>query len=231
MNYNDIFKNEQTTSLLSGLSSFVPGGAFFSSVVQPGGFDNLIDSIGLGSLMGQTSKEDFLKDGEKKIKIIFSNFFPLNPISAESQINGIIYHLYFLKTHYSINLKNSTSARSKEGNKSSLNDVSEAINLFTLSIPKLGFNVVKTTKSTVFKKSNNLLNWFSDSDKNGTIPFYKVSGVKNIDAVKNATAENVFKIPVTSNNTSENNFSAKNVLIVGSIITAVFWTKIKKILK
>jgi hypothetical protein len=236
--YNTLFDNNQFSTAIDNALAFVPGGSAIGGLIKPAGFDNMIDSIGLGKLFGQTSATAFLNDGEAKMKKMFSSLLPINPNNAESQINEILYHLHFLKKHYKINLDNSKSKRAIDGNKESLKDVNETIAKFLKNISSTGFNVKsKTNKSVVFKKNNNVLGWFSGKDEQGIVPYVTVEKTNvnvsaktdflpnnNLDNNQNF-AENKKGAPIKKD--SENN----NTLILLGLGVFMFWGKIKKALR
>jgi hypothetical protein len=226
MDFKHFFQSDAFNTATGFLSDFVPGGKFISNVIKPSGFDNLMSDIGLGSLLGQTSKADFLADGQKKSAILFQKYLPLDSNNAQNQINELLYHLQFLEYHYSRNLKNSSSQRAIDGNKESLKDVNQYIQTFIKNLPDLGYRITKNTRlKTTLASSNNVLNWFSDISPEVSIIQLEVrkSTSNPKSSTMNFTSEN-------EERTIDKKGTNDNTLIYVGLSVLFFWKQIKKML-
>lgn len=230
MNYEDIFQNDSVKNLLGSISSFVPGGEFIANVIQPGGFDDMAEKLGIGKLLGQTSREDFLKDGQKKIAILFQKMLPISESNAENQINEILYHLHFLEKHYTINLKNSSSSRSKSGNTQSLKDVQDTIKNFVSKLPNLGYKVTSNRSQNVtFLRNNTVIGWISQNDYQGKTTVLKVSKTSK-SSVKQELDVKTLYTDQTIENKEETTTKDNNMLIYIGLAVVIFWKQIQKII-
>lgn len=115
-----------TLSSLSSVANTGVGGMALS-LLQPSGFDNLVDSLGLGSLFGQTSEEVFATVGINefnRLLSIFQNSFTANPSEALTTFSK---GLYSYKANLEVQLAGASSSRTKNGLPISLKAITDGI--------------------------------------------------------------------------------------------------------
>ena len=129
---------------------------FATSLLQPSGFDNLVDSLGLGSLLGQTSYEQIAAEGAQFVKNTFATFerdFKINPSKALTDLSR---ELNKEDARYILAIENASSRRTKEGLPKSWAEIKKALvkfNEIEQNISKsYNLNKVQKTDSYNFKR-------------------------------------------------------------------------------
>lgn len=123
-------------------------------LMKPAGFDNLIDSFGLGKLFGQNSEEHFAQKGMKFVKEYFAEFQKNMSFDMSAALSKLSENLNFKLAHLQLQLNEAEANRTKNGLPKSVNSLKDGLKKFNEIVLEL--SKTNTIKTQSFKGSQNV---------------------------------------------------------------------------
>jgi hypothetical protein len=157
---------DSQTSNNSGVGSLLSLEGLVGTLLQPSGIDNAIDSLGLGSLFGQTSFDTIKNEGAQIVAAAFSLFNSTVKTNPSDALTVLSKELIYQRTRRELMILNSSSNRTVNGHPISLKAIQDGIlkieqvektlsKLFTISKTPINDSFhFKITKEYTYYKYN-----------------------------------------------------------------------------
>ena len=124
-----------------------------TSLLQPAGFDNLVDSLGIGKIFGQRSKDQFAQYGAKRMGELMGKFQYDVKNDISGALNALSKGINEYKADLQFQLNKASSNRTKQGLPLSIADMVKGQQTFEgiVSAIEKDYDVKRTNLSGMFK--------------------------------------------------------------------------------
>lgn len=203
------------------LTSLISNPQQATSLLTLGGFDDMIDQMGLGSLFGQTSFEEMVSTTDKSISDafnVFKNAFQTDPSTALSNLSE---YLHRHKTQAELGLQNARAKRSKESGRINVESFNKALSKFNQILVQIkkDFNVKATPKigSYTFK-----------STKKYTSYVYTLTPKANTSKTSFNDISKISSDPISTTQPQSSKNNTNQILLIGGLFILLKYLKIIK---